>query len=143
MVKKEPVERKEKKEPFFKVLKRLLKENLLIVSLVGWVASAIFLTLSLIGIFIPGKVSGVFKDWNDLVGDWMYWILVVTIITIGIFTWLLWSGFNKRTKFEKLISTDSKAEFVRNLDELEELGSDLGDNYWNRVLDKKRTFKIE
>lgn len=71
----------------------------------------------------------------------------IPLILGGIFSiggWLYYNDHNKKLKkFEELMDTDSKAQFVRNIDEIEELALDLGPDFEKRVMDKRSDFKVK
>jgi hypothetical protein len=52
--------------------------------------------------------------------------------------------YNKKHKrFEELMEPDSKAHFVRNLVEIEELAISLGPDYERRVMEKRERYKVK
>ncbi|MBN1390282.1 MAG: DUF3198 domain-containing protein [Candidatus Thermoplasmatota archaeon] len=64
------------------------------------------------------------------------------IVMIG--GWLYYHDHSKNFKrFEELIRTDSKALFVRNIDEIEELAVQLGPDFERQVLDKRKEFRVK
>ncbi len=75
--------------------------------------------------------------------EWSWALLVVGgILSIG--GWLYYHDHNKSYhKFEKLINTDSKAQFVRNIDEIEELAIDLGPDFEKKVIERRADFKVK
>ena len=79
----------------------------------------------------------------DQMDEWSWALLVFGgILSIG--GWLYYHDHNKSYhKFEKLINTDSKAQFVRNIDEIEELAIDLGPDFEKRVIERRADFKVK
>ncbi len=71
----------------------------------------------------------------------------IPLIIGGIFAiggWLYYNDHNKKLKkYEELMETDSKAQFVRNIDEIEELALDLGPDFEKRVVEKRADFKVK
>jgi hypothetical protein len=132
-----------KKGKFMKNLKTFFKENTLQLSIALLVIGLLFMTLSIIAIWFQDKVSGGFSSFIDSIGNWKWWILIGAMIITGIGTWLIYSNSKKRVKFNDLINTDSKAKFVRNIDEVEYLAYELGPKYEDMVMDKKESFKIK
>jgi hypothetical protein len=57
--------------------------------------------------------------------------------------WYMGSGFVKRTRFNKLIETESKSEFIENMDEIEELAWDLSSKHEMMVVEKKEELGID
>jgi hypothetical protein len=79
----------------------------------------------------------------DYLDQWAWATLVVGgIFTIG--GWLYYADHNKKFKrFHELMETDSKAQFVRNIDEIEELAIELGPDFESMVMDKRDEFKVK
>jgi hypothetical protein len=75
--------------------------------------------------------------------EWSWALLIVGgVLSIG--GWLYYHDHNKSFKrFEELIETDSKAQFVRNIDEIEQLAVDLGPDFENKVMEKRKEFKVK
>ena len=58
--------------------------------------------------------------------------------------WLYFSDHNKNfKKFNELIITDSKAQFVRNIDEIEDLAIQLGPDFEKQVINKRKEFNVK
>jgi hypothetical protein len=127
----------------WRTIKEFLKENLWGLSITLWFVSAIFLFLSVLAIFFDEKLKGALLSYADNVGDWNWWIFIVSIVFVGIFTYLMWTTYKKRKEFDELIQTDSKASFVKKLDDLEFLAFQLGPSYQDKVQNKKQSFKIK
>lgn len=63
---------------------------------------------------------------------------------VMIASWLYYHDHNKNyQRFKELIETDSKANFVRNVDEIEELAIQLGPDFEAQVIDKRKEFKVK
>ena len=57
---------------------------------------------------------------------------------------IMFYDYNKKHKrVEELMEPDSKAHFVRNLVEIEELAVSLGPDYERRVMDKRERYKVK
>lgn len=120
-----------------------MKENQLGLSFALFAVSLIFFALSIIAIFFHTKVGGGFKDFVIYIGDWKYWIIIISIILLGISIYLIYTYNKNLKKFKDLMDTDSKAVFVRNIEEIEYLAFELGPTYENQVDDKKQNLKIK
>ena len=58
--------------------------------------------------------------------------------------WLYFHDHNKSyTRFNELMETDSKASFVRNIDEIEELAIQLGPDFEKMVIEKRKEFNVK
>ncbi|UCE80492.1 MAG: DUF3198 domain-containing protein [Methanobacteriota archaeon] len=108
---------------------------------------SIFLTLIGIGgVFysdgLPGGLS-ILEDVTTPLGRWAYWLIVIGPILLVGGIWWLYDYIKKSRSLARLISTPSKAKFVKNLDEIEYLAWSLPQRFEDRVLEMKRRFNIK
>jgi hypothetical protein len=102
--------------------------------------------MSAIGIFF-GE-SNFIKDIDFLdsfytsIGDWNFWLFIVTITVVIACGWIFGDLMLKLSKFKRLINTTSKATFVRNQEEIEELAWKIGPKYMEIVNERKQKFRI-
>jgi len=76
--------------------------------------------------------------------DHYAWITLGIGGIVMIAGWLYYSDHNKNySKFKKLMGTDSKANFVRSIDEIEELAIQLGPDFEKQVIDKRKEFNVK
>ena len=77
------------------------------------------------------------------IDNWAWFLVIIGgIVLVG--GYLYYRDFNKNHKrFHELMDTESKATFVRNIVEIEELAVSLGPDYESDVIDKKRKLKIK
>ena len=76
--------------------------------------------------------------------DNVAWITLGIGGIIMIAGWLYFNDHNKSYKrYHELIDTDSKAQFVRNIDEIEELAIQLGPDFERQVIDKRKEFNVK
>jgi len=72
------------------------------------------------------------------------WGVVGIGAALMIFGYLYYHDINKKHKrFEELMDTESKASFVRNLEEIEELAVELGPEYVGRVVETRKRMKVK
>jgi hypothetical protein len=72
------------------------------------------------------------------------WISIGISGIVMIAGWMYFHDHNKNyLKFKELIETDSKANFVRNIDEIEELAVQLGPDFEKQVIDKRKEFNVK
>jgi H+/Cl- antiporter ClcA len=90
---------------------------------------------------LPSYISFL-QDLSDPFGRWIAWIVVVAPIGLIVCAWWYYDYLKKIRELAELIDTPSKAKFVRNLDEIEYLAWSLPQRYEDRVLAKKKDFKI-
>jgi hypothetical protein len=132
-----------KKDLFFKSLKEFLKENLLGLSIMLGFLALFFFAFSTAAWFRPTFLKGGFAELADGVGRWRYPLFFASGAALGVSIYLAYTTWKKRNEFEELMDTDSKAEFIKSLEDLEYLAYQLGPKYEEKVWDKKQTFKIK
>ena len=90
---------------------------------------------------LPSYISFL-QDLSDPFGRWISWIVVAAPIGLIVCAWWYYDYVKKIRELAELIDTPSKAKFVRNLDEIEYLAWSLPQRYEDKVLTKKKDFKI-
>jgi hypothetical protein len=83
-----------------------------------------------------------FLEGIKLIGAWGWWLLIPSpiVFIFGIFYFS--DQIVKRRKFKRLLSITSKAMFIKNLPELEDLVLDLPEKYRKKVEERKSFFKL-
>ncbi|MEM0160803.1 MAG: DUF3198 domain-containing protein [Thermoplasmata archaeon] len=97
---------------------------------------------SFYGVFLSTYQPDFFKIINDTLGYWTVWILILSIIVIFIGAWYTYDTIKKRRKFEEYINTDSKANFIKHMKDLEVISYKLGPRYQDILKEKKQNWKI-
>ena len=111
-------------------------------------AAGIILTVLAAGYFTPLNTVQPFLSINPVTGggssgDNYNLAFVVIGPIVSIVGAVMFGGYLlARRRFEHLMKTKSKAEFLRNLDKLEELLWDLTPNDEQRYLDKRAEFRL-
>ncbi len=77
------------------------------------------------------------------VGYWGFWLIIIgaMIIIVGLI-WLI-SYVSTVSKFKKIITEQSKAVFMKKLDDVEYLAWKLPMKYESRLADKKKGFGLK
>jgi hypothetical protein len=88
------------------------------------------------------KVLGFLGELADPFGQWVAYLVVVGPIGLVICLWWLYDYVRKTRELASLIDTSSRAKFVRNLDDIEYLGWALPQRFEDKVLKKKKEFKL-
>lgn len=70
-------------------------------------------------------------------------ILGLGVLAMMFAGWYFGDGYYKRRKFEELMDTDSKAQFIDDLDEIEELAYKISSHHEELVYEKKRELKVK
>lgn len=112
----------------------------------------IYLVLGAIGVTI------LFVSTNDLIlhvnsikslitfqslGNWLYWIFALGLLLAMVFLYMFYKIIQDTKKFEKLINSNSKQNFVTNLKELEKLSRSLGRKYAIELGRAKQRWKVK
>lgn len=88
----------------------------------------------------PTELSGL-QELNKL-GAWGWWLLIIAPFIFIAGSWYFCSYCIKCRRFRTLISTGSKAVFIKNLPELEDLVSGLPKKYTNELATKKKELNL-
>jgi hypothetical protein len=83
------------------------------------------------------------EGFAEKVGEWGWWILISAPVILIAGAWYFFDQIMARKKFNKLISPNSKANFVKNISEIEEGVWKLPIKYRERFEEKKKKFKIK
>ncbi|MFI5415280.1 MAG: DUF3198 domain-containing protein [Candidatus Lutacidiplasmatales archaeon] len=136
------------KVPFGRQFRRFLRTYRFLLSIV-LLAVGILLTFLAVAAFTPLGNSGPFPAVNNATNqgpnggpnyDLVFVIVGPIVVLIG--TYLVGTYYIARARFEHLMVTKSKAEFLRNLPDLEDLLWDLTPNDEHRYLEKKAELRI-
>lgn len=130
-------------ESIFKKIKKFVRENILGLSIVGFILGITFTIIGILGVFLPNYEVVYIVDFLNMIGYWDYWIFMLALILTFASVYLLFQNVSDRKTFNDLIDTGSKATFVRNQDELEEIAFRLGTKYQDILFDKKKELKIK
>ena len=125
----------------FNPIKRFFQNHILIFSAVCLILGLFLTIISLCYAFLDeNSTLGDFA--KNKVGNFAIWFAILGLILLlaGLFYFIA-TIFNKR-KFEKLIDTHSKAKFIRKLDEIDKLAWKLTNKERQKVVLKKRKFRI-
>jgi ABC-type Na+ efflux pump permease subunit len=77
------------------------------------------------------------------VGPWNYWIFTLGIIMTGLFVYLYAKTMSDVSKFRRLMESDSKYSFMKNMKDLEAIAQRLGTTYKERLAAAKEKWKIK
>lgn len=136
------------KVPFGRRLRRFLRTYRFLFS-AALLAVGIFLTVLAVAAFTPLGNDGPFPAVNNATNqgasggpnyDLVFVIAGPIIVLIG--SYLVGSYYIARARFEHLMVTKSKAEFLRNLPDLEDLLWDLTPDDERRYLEKKAELRV-
>ncbi len=119
----------------------LLFGFLTVVGVIGWKYIDIDEENDTVTFDLP-RMLGFFEDFLNPIGTWVTWLAVGAPIGLIICVWWLYDYIKKTRELADLIDTPSKAKFVRNLDDIDYLAWSLPQRYEDKVLAKKKEFKL-
>jgi len=88
------------------------------------------------------KLLGFLGDLATPFGQWVTYLVVIGPIGLIVCLWWFYDYLKKKRELARLIDTPSRAKFVRNLDDIEYLAWVLPQRFEDKVLEKKREFKL-
>ena len=119
-----------------------LQEHMLAVSLVSIIISTFLFLIGILGQWYSNE------SWSpdaiiDFVGDWAIWILIFGGIALGFSAYYFWLTRHYMSRFEEIISTNSKKEFQQNWTEIEQIARyQLPKEYKKRVSEARKKFGL-
>jgi len=127
-------------------MNKIFREYMMMLSAILFVVGIIMMTVGVLWYFtlIQPTIANTSLEWfSEKLGNWGWWILISApfILIVGI--WYLFDQIMVRKKFNKLVSPNSKANFVKNISEIEESIWKLSGRYRERFEEKKKKFKIK
>ncbi len=84
-----------------------------------------------------------FQHFVSTLGNWSYYIFVLSLVGLLYFAYILVSTDIDRRKFEELMNSDSKATFTKNTRDLETVSRKLGPSFVRRFKQKKDQLRIK
>jgi len=88
------------------------------------------------------KLLSFLGDLTNPFGQWVTYLVVIGPIGLVVCLWWLYDYIKKKRELAELIDTPSRAKFVRNLDDIEYLAWALPQRFEDKVLEKKKEFKL-
>ena len=119
-----------------------LQEHMLAVSLVSIIISTFLFLIGILGQWYSNE------SWSpdaiiDFIGDWAIWILILGGIALGFSSYYFWLTTHYMSRFEEIISTNSKKEFQQNWTEIEQIARyQLPKKYKKRVSEARKKFGL-
>ena len=119
-----------------------LQEHMLAVSSVGTIISTFMFLIGVLGQWYSNEswAAGVILSF---VGEWAIYVLILGIIALGFSSYYLWLTRYYMSRFEEIISTNSKKEFQKNWTEIEQIARyQLPKEYKKRVSKARENFGL-
>lgn len=99
-------------------------------------------TLATFYYLLPAQEPQTIREINAGLGNWIFWVAVLGYPLAFGGGYYFVDLLRKRRQFERLMSSPSKATFVRNQERIERLAWALPSDYERRVVERKRELKI-
>jgi len=124
-------------------IKTFLYKKQIPLSIIALIAGLFLFILGLFEVVLTDYSPALVSDMGDVIGDWIYWFLVVGGFLTLIFGWLIIDRFKKMKEFKDLVETESKSKFIKNIARIETLALSLGPQYEDKVIEKEEEFNID
>lgn len=125
-------------------MKKFVHENKLGLSVIGIIVGLPLILICILSFMYTGEGdnNGLIQFSYDLFGTWAFWIIIPGLIMSIVGAYYIYDFYRKMKEFRSLMTIDSKAKFIKNLDRIEFLAWRLHPNYEKVVIEKKKKYKI-
>ncbi len=125
-------------------MRKFFHENKLGLSTIGIIVGLpLILASALSFMYSTGEENSDLIQFSyDLFGDWAFWIIIPGLLMLIIGSYFVYDFYRKMKEFRSLMTIESKAKFIKNLDRIEFLAWRLHPNYERVVIEKKKKYKI-
>ena len=125
-------------------MKKFLHENKLGLSVIGTIIGLPMILISVLNFMYTadGDNSGLVQFSYNLFKEWAFWIIIPGLIMSIMGSYFIYDFYRKMKEFRSLMTIESKAKFIKNLDRIEFLAWRLHPNYERVVIEKKKKYKI-
>ena len=125
-------------------IKKFMHENKLALSVIGIIVGLPLTIISALNFMYSteGDNNSFIQFSYDLFGEWAFWIVIPSIIIFLVGIYKIYDFYRKMKEFRSLMTIESKAKFIKNIDRIEFLAWRLHPNYEKVVIEKKKKYKI-
>ena len=125
-------------------IKKFIHENKLGLSVIGIILGLPLIIISTLSFMYSteGGNNDFVQFSYDLFGEWAFWIVIPGLIMFLVGIYNIYDFYRKMKEFRELMTIDSKAKFIKNIDRIEFLAWRLHPNYEKVVIEKKKKYKI-
>ncbi len=125
-------------------LKQRIKDNRIWISLITAIIGAAGLFFSICGDPVFGVWNvGIMMDFANMVGDWNWWIFLLSIIAAIAGAGYFIDFLRKKSEFMELLDTNSKKAYLEKQDDIEMLAWKLGTSFEALVDEKMAQLRIK
>lgn len=124
-------------------LKTKFKKHQIILSILAVMIGAYLLVMGLFAVVLTDMSPAAITDMAEAVGNWIYWLFVLGIALVVIFSIYLVDRYRKIKEFHELIDTKSKSKFRKNIARIETLALSLGPEYEDKVMEMEEELGLD
>ena len=106
------------------------------------VVGIVVLVMGCFGAWYDGRTTPAGFDFLTHIGGWSWWLIVVGLLAALAGGYYVYDHFSMLREFEDIMGNKSRANFIKNLDRVEELAYRLGFSYEKRVLERKNQYRL-
>ena len=124
--------------------RKLFHENKLGLSVIGIIIGLPLTIISVLTLMYSNGDTGIIQVTHDFFefGNWAFWIIIPGLLMSIIGAYFIYDFYRKMKEFRELMTIESKAKFIKNIDRIEFLAWRLHPNYERVVIEKKKKYKI-
>ena len=122
-------------------IRRLFVEHMILFSSI-LLGASIFLFVWGLTVELEPEFLGDLVEKALIIGDYNRYFILIPPFGIIIGGWYLGSTIYNRRKFEKMVNTEKKSDFVKSFHEIEVLSHKLPTEYRNRFKRAKKKFRL-
>ncbi len=119
------------------------RQNEFLISIIAIIIGIFMLLTGLFGTFLSDYSLEPFTAINNTIGAWKWWLLVLGIILIFVFSIMIYLRIKRLKEFDDLFKTESKSKFRKNIVRIEELAIKLGPEFEEKVIEKEEEFNLK
>lgn len=82
-------------------------------------------------------------DFISSIGAWGYWAILIGVLAAIAGGYYTYDHIAQMRKFEQMMEGRGRANFIKDLDEIERLAYNLGPSFEMRVFERKREFRLK
>ena len=125
-------------------LNKFFHENKLALSVIGIIIGLPLTLISAMTFMYTNGDTGLLRFVYDFFGfgEWAFWIIIPSLFMLIIGSYFVWDFYRKMKEFRSLMTIESKAKFIKNIDRIEFLAWSLHPNYERVVIEKKKKYKM-
>ena len=112
------------------------------VALLLLVIGVVVLIIGSLGAAFEGKPTPGGLDFLSELAGWSYWLILLGLLAAIAGGYYVYDHFSMISEFEDIMENKSRANFLKNLDRVEELAYRLGLSYERRVVDRKNQYRL-